>query len=88
VSPEVKTQHSLGSVVFEQEEDDSVLGICQAQGLSRRVISNGTVAWWNAYNDLGHCYRCNGQGAWSMDGLKSGKQPFIDGGSQDVIGRF
>ncbi|KAG9596761.1 Six-hairpin glycosidase, partial [Aureobasidium melanogenum] len=46
----VKTQHFLSSVMFEQEDIDSVVGIWQVQELHHRNLANGIVVSWNAYN--------------------------------------
>ena len=84
----VKTQHFLGSVVFQQEGEDLVTGDWQAQGLHRRTLADGTVASWNAYNYVRHYYRRNTEGVWKLDGLKPSKPLFMDGMPQDVIGQF
>ncbi|KAG9858224.1 hypothetical protein KCU98_g11033, partial [Aureobasidium melanogenum] len=46
----LKTQHFLSSVMFEQEDIDSVVGIWQVQELHHRNLANGIVVSWNAYN--------------------------------------
>lgn len=84
----VKTQHFLGSVVFEQDDDNVVVGIWQVQGLHRRDLADGTVASWNAYNYVSHYYRRDEEGIWKLDGLKPSKPLFMDGVPQNVVGKF
>jgi scytalone dehydratase len=86
--PIVRTQHFLGSVVFEQEDEESVVGLWQAQGLHRRTLADGSIASWNAYNYVRHYYRRDAEGKWKLDGLKPSKPLFMDGKPQDVIGKF
>ncbi|KAI4854143.1 hypothetical protein E4T44_00376 [Aureobasidium sp. EXF-8845] len=84
----LRTQHFLGSVVFEQEDEELVVGTWQAQGLHRRTLADGKVASWNAYNYVAHYYRRDAEGKWKLDGLKPSKPLFMEGKPQDVIGRF
>ncbi|KEQ69420.1 hypothetical protein M436DRAFT_55705, partial [Aureobasidium namibiae CBS 147.97] len=84
----LKTQHFLGSVMFEQEDEDTVVGNWQVQGLHQRTLADGTVALWNAYNYVKHYYRRDAEGIWKLDGLKPSRPLFMDGRPQDVIGHF
>jgi scytalone dehydratase len=74
--------------VFEQEDEESVVGLWQAQGLHRRTLADGSIASWNAYNYVRHYYRRDAEGKWKLDGLKPSKPLFMDGKPQDVIGKF
>ncbi|KAH0334014.1 hypothetical protein KCU81_g9625, partial [Aureobasidium melanogenum] len=84
----LKTQHFLGSVMFEQEDDDSVVGNWQIQGLHRRNLADGTVASWNVHLCIRHYYRCDGEGVWKLDGLKPSIPLFMDGVPTNVLGEF
>ncbi|KAI4782588.1 hypothetical protein E4T52_02500 [Aureobasidium sp. EXF-3400] len=84
----LKKQHFLGSVIFEQEDKDSVVGTWQVQGIHRRDLADSTVASWNAYNYVRHYYRCNGEGMWKLDGLEPSKPLFMNGVPQNVIEKF
>ncbi|KAG9951295.1 hypothetical protein KCU85_g2743, partial [Aureobasidium melanogenum] len=84
----LKTQHFLGSVMFEQENDDSVAGNWQIQGLHRRDLADGTVASWNVHLYIRHYYRRDAEGVWKLDGLKPSIPLFMDGLPQNVLGEF
>lgn len=74
--------------MFEQEDEETVVGNWQAQGLHRRTLADGTVASWNSYNYVKHYYRRDAGGIWKLHGLKPSKPLFMDGRPKDVIGHF